>query len=67
MVSEPWGYAALSYDEGKTWPIKKLLTDGNERFLNGGAWSGFFTMDATYTDPGDIRSAHSRPTVSSIS
>lgn len=21
-------YAALSFDEGKTWPVKKLLTDG---------------------------------------
>ena len=33
-------YAALSYDEGKTWPVRKLLTDGEYRFLNGGAWTG---------------------------
>lgn len=44
-------YAALSYDEGKTWPVKRLLADGNERFLNGGAWTGFFTMDATHSEP----------------
>lgn len=44
-------YAALSYDEGKTWPVKRLLTDGQERFLNGGAWTGFFTMDATHAEP----------------
>lgn len=44
-------YAALSYDEGKTWPVKRLLTDGSERFLNGGAWTGFFTMDATHSEP----------------
>lgn len=34
-------YAALSYDEGKTWPVKRLLTDGTYRFLNGGAWTQF--------------------------
>lgn len=34
-------YAALSYDEGKTWPVKRLLTDGIYRFLNGGAWTQF--------------------------
>lgn len=44
-------YAAVSYDEGKTWPVKRLLTDGNEHFLNGGAWTGFFTMDATHAEP----------------
>ncbi|WP_232541107.1 SUMF1/EgtB/PvdO family nonheme iron enzyme [Spirosoma endbachense] len=44
-------YAALSYDEGKTWPVKKLLTDGNYRFLNGGAWTGAFDMDATHAEP----------------
>lgn len=38
-------YAALSYDEGKTWPVKRLLTDGTYRFLNGGAWTQFFEMD----------------------
>ena len=44
-------YAALSYDEGKTWPVKKLLTDGVSRFLNGGAWTQFFQMDATHAEP----------------
>lgn len=44
-------YAALSYDEGRTWPVKRLLTDGQERFLNGGAWTGFFMMDATHAEP----------------
>lgn len=44
-------YAALSYDEGRTWPVKRLLTDGRERFLNGGAWTGFFIMDATHAEP----------------
>lgn len=44
-------YAALSYDEGKTWPVKRLITDGKERHLNGGAWTGYFTMDATHAEP----------------
>lgn len=34
-------YAALSFDEGKTWPVKRLLTDGKKRFMDGGAWTGF--------------------------
>jgi sulfatase modifying factor 1 len=44
-------YAALSYDDGKTWPVKKLLTDGKERYLNGGAWTGAFEMDKTKAEP----------------
>ena len=44
-------YAALSYDEGKTWPVKRLMVDGKERHLNGGAWTGYFTMDATHAEP----------------
>lgn len=44
-------YAAVSFDEGKTWPLKKLLTDGRERYLNGGAWTGAFQMDATHAEP----------------
>lgn len=44
-------YAAVSYDEGKTWPVKRLMTDGEARFLNGGAWTGAFQMDATHAEP----------------
>lgn len=44
-------FAALSFDEGKTWPVKKLLTDKKERYLNGGAWTGAFEMDATHAEP----------------
>ena len=44
-------YAALSYDEGKTWPVKRLLTDGICRFLNGGAWTQFFEMDENHAEP----------------
>ena len=44
-------FVALSYDEGATWPVKKLLTDGKTRTLDGGAWTGTFTMDATRAEP----------------
>ena len=44
-------FAALSFDEGKTWPVKKLLSDGKYRFLDGGAWTGFFEMDAAHSEP----------------
>lgn len=44
-------FVALSYDEGATWPVKKLLTDGKTRTLDGGAWTGTFTMDATHAEP----------------
>lgn len=44
-------FAALSYDEGKTWKHKKLITDGISRYLNGGAWTGFFEMNKTNAEP----------------
>ena len=44
-------YVALSYDEGESFPVRKLLTDGRTRTLDGGAWTGSFTMDATHAEP----------------
>ena len=44
-------FVALSYDEGESWPVKKLLTDGKKRVLDGGAWTGTFTLDATHAEP----------------
>ncbi|RYD33499.1 MAG: exo-alpha-sialidase [Verrucomicrobiaceae bacterium] len=35
-------YAALSLDDGNTWPIRKLLTPGSGEY-DGGAWTGNFT------------------------
>jgi formylglycine-generating enzyme required for sulfatase activity/predicted neuraminidase len=54
-------YAAVSFDEGKSWPIKKLLTDGITRTLNGGAWTGNFTMDATHAEPKGYLAATQTP------
>lgn len=44
-------YVALSYDEGKTWPVKKLMTDGIERMLDGGAWTSQFIMNEHHAEP----------------
>lgn len=44
-------YAAVSYDDGRTWPVRRLITDGIERHLNGGAWTGYFDMDGTHAEP----------------
>lgn len=54
-------YAALSFDDGQTWPVKKLLTDGKSRFLDGGAWTGFFEMDATHAEPRGYLAATQTP------
>lgn len=54
-------YAALSYDEGKTWPVRKLMTDGIPRFLNGGAWTQFFEMDKTHAEPRGYMAATQSP------
>jgi len=44
-------FAALSYDDGRTWPVRKLMTDGVRRDLEGGAWTGGFTMDEAHAEP----------------
>ncbi len=43
-------FAALSFDDGKTWPVNKLLTTGQKQYLYGG-WTGFFKMDETHAEP----------------
>lgn len=54
-------YAAVSYDEGKTWPVRRLLTDGITRFLDGGAWTKHFLMDATHAEPCGYMAATQSP------
>ncbi len=45
-------FAALSYDEGQTWPVKKLLTAGGPPTqYDGGGNTGWFTMDDTHAEP----------------
>jgi sulfatase modifying factor 1 len=55
-------FAALSFDEGKTWPVKRLLTDGGAaREVDGGGNTGRFTMDLTHAEPRGYLAATQTP------
>ena len=55
-------FAALSYDQGKTWPVKKLITAGGPaRQLDGGGNTGWFTMDDTHAEPRGYLAATQTP------
>ena len=54
-------FAAVSYDEGATWPVRKLLTDGRARELDGGAWTRAFPVDATHAEPRGYLAATQTP------
>lgn len=45
-------FAALSFDEGKTWPIKKPITkDGPPKRFDGGGHTEKFEMDGRHAEP----------------
>lgn len=45
-------FAALSSDEGKTWPARKLVSDyGRPRRVDGGGNTGWFTMGPRSGEP----------------
>lgn len=45
-------FAALSFDEGKTWPVRKLITSGSEpREYFGHGWTKKFVTDDTHAEP----------------
>ncbi|OXU15162.1 Serine/threonine-protein kinase pkn1 [Sedimentisphaera salicampi] len=55
-------YAALSFDEGKSWPVKKLITAGDPpREIYGAGWTGKFTMDQRHAEPGGYLAATQTP------
>jgi len=55
-------FAALSFDEGKTWPIKKLLTAGGPaREIDGGGNTGKFIMDDNHAEPKGYLAATQTP------
>jgi len=55
-------FAALSFDEGGTWPCKRLVTAGGPaRKLDGGGNTGLFTMDETHAEPGGYLAATQTP------
>ena len=45
-------FGALSYDQGRSWPVRRLITDdGPGRKLDGGAWTDEFVMSASGAEP----------------
>lgn len=54
-------FAAVSYDEGASWPVKKRITDGSGTVLDGGAWTGTFTLDADHGEPKGYLAATQTP------
>lgn len=53
-------FAALSYDEGATWPVRRLITPGEGTF-EGGAWTGRFTASDTVAEPRGYMAATQAP------
>ncbi|MGD8500030.1 MAG: SUMF1/EgtB/PvdO family nonheme iron enzyme [Phycisphaerales bacterium] len=55
-------FAAMSIDEGKTWPVKRLVTNGGPaRELDGGGNTGKFIMDETHAEPRGYLAATQTP------
>jgi len=55
-------FAALSYDEGRTWDIRRLITAGGPpRRVDGGGNTGLFTMSDTSAEPRGYMSVHQTP------
>jgi hypothetical protein len=55
-------FAALSFDEGQSWPIKRLITDGGPaRKIDGGGNTGWFVMDETHAEPKGYLAATQTP------
>ena len=54
-------FAALSYDEGETWPVRKLLTPGSGHYEKCGGWTGNYTATPTRAEPGGYLSATQTP------
>lgn len=53
-------YAALSFDDGKTWPLRKLLTPGSGEY-DGGAHTGKFTAAPTRAEHAGYLAATQTP------
>jgi hypothetical protein len=54
-------FATLSFDEGASWPVRKLLSDGRPRDLDGGAWTRGFAMDQDHAEPRGYLAATQTP------
>jgi hypothetical protein len=53
-------FAALSFDEGASWPVRKLLTPG-EGTYDGGGWTGEFTATPERAEPAGYLAATQTP------
>lgn len=53
-------FAALSFDDGATWPLRKLLTPGTGDF-DGGAWTGRFRASPTRAEHAGYLAATQSP------
>lgn len=53
-------YTALSFDEGETWPARRLLTPGQGSY-NGGGWTQDFTATPTEAEPAGYLAATQTP------
>ena len=53
-------FAALSFDEGASWPVRKLLTPGKGDY-DGGAWTGAFTATPTRAEHAGYLAAAQTP------
>ena len=55
-------FAALSYDEGRTWDIRRLITPGGPpRSVDGGGNTGTFVLSDTSAEPKGYLSIHQTP------
>jgi len=54
-------FVALSKDGGKTWPLKKLMTDGVKRNLVSPTREWTYTMDATHSEKAGYMTAVQTP------
>ncbi len=55
-------FAALSFDEGKTWPVKQLITAGGPASqIDGGGNTGRFIMDDSHAEPRGYLAATQTP------
>ena len=53
-------FAVVSYDDGKSWPVRKLLTPGRGEY-DGGAWTGKFQATSTQAEPRGYLAATQTP------
>lgn len=53
-------FAALSYDDGNTWPVRKLITPCKGEY-DGGAWTGKFTATPYQAEHGGYLAATQSP------